>query len=471
MKSITKKTKIVATIGPASSSKSTLKKMIRAGLNVARLNFSHGTHESHGEVYAAIQKASEEVRTPVAILQDLSGPKIRIGTFDDGQVMLKRGQTFTLMTKKIQGDAMRVYVNYAKLPREVSRGATLMMYDGKIQLEVVKTTNDSVVCKVIVGGVVSNNKGVNVPGGNLSIRSLTKKDRADVVFGIQNNVAFIALSFVRTARDVQDLRKILDAQSSEAMIIAKVETQEAIQNIDEIIEAADGIMVARGDLAVEIGAEYVPAEQKRIIQQCNQLGKPVITATQMLDSMEVSSIPTRAEVSDVANAILDGTDAVMLSGETATGAYPVESLRVMTRIAHTTEADYRNMNLEYLGTSKYIDDTVTSSVVRVANNVRATAIVALTTSGRTARLISRFKPYHIIYAITHDSLRQQQLLLSFGVEPLLEKTSHTIDKLVTDVKSIIRTKKIARKNDRVVVSAGMPFGQKGSTNMLVVVDI
>jgi pyruvate kinase len=471
MKTTPKKTKIVATIGPASHDISILKKMIRAGMNVARLNFSHGTHDSHKESLDRIKIASTATKTPVAILQDLSGPKIRIGTFANGSVILKRGQRFTLTTDKIVGDNTRVHINYAKLPDEISVGAHIMIFDGKITLRVEKYTKTDIQCNVITGGLISNNKGVNIPGAQLSMRSLTKKDRADVIFGMKHNVAFIALSFVRTAADIHDLRKILQRNKSDAMIIAKIETLEAIENITEIIEATDGVMVARGDLAVEIGPEHVPLAQKRIIYHCNQLGKPVITATQMLDSMETSSVPTRAEVSDVANAILDGTDAVMLSGETATGSYPVESICVMTRIAQTTEPNNINVDLEYIGEPKNTDDAVTSSVVRVANNVRAKAIIALTSSGLTARLISRFKPYHTVYAITTSTIRQQQLLASSGVEPLIMKTSNNVNIFTKEITKFVQKQGIAKSGDTIVLSAGMPFGEVGSTNMLFVLRV
>lgn len=465
------KTKVVATLGPASNSATVIKKLIRAGVNVARLNFSHGDHEIHKDSLDHFREAAKSLKTHAGILQDLSGPKIRVGEFENGKEILKKGQIFTLTNKKFLGTKEKAFVNYKRLPKEVKKGSPIMIFDGKIHLEVVNVTENDIVCKVLVGGEISNRKGVNVPGANLSLSSLTAKDKKDVLFGIKHKVEFVALSFVRRAKDVRDLRKILVAGKSKAMIVSKIETQEAVENIDEIIKESDGVMVARGDLAVEIGPEFVPTVQKSIIEKCNTLGKPVITATQMLDSMENAPVPTRAEVSDVANAILDGTDAIMLSGETATGDYPVEAVEVMSRIAETTEEKYKNTNLEYLGDSKHTTDAVTSAVVRIANNVRARTIVALTASGFTPRLVSRYKPHHAIVAISSNDFVCNQLSISYGVESLCVEISDDHCGRVEDISKIVRSKRLASKGEKVVISAGIKPGKAKGTNMLFVIKV
>jgi pyruvate kinase len=346
-----------------------------------------------------------------------------------------------------------------------------MIFDGKILLRVKKVDGENIDCVVERGGEISNKKGLNIPEASLSIKSLTEKDKKDVLFGIKNKVEFVAFSFVRNKDDVADLRKILNKNKSEAMLVSKIETLEAVSNIDEIIEASDAVMVARGDLAVEIGAENVPMVQKSIIKKANRLGKPVITATQMLDSMEHSQVPTRAEVSDVANAILDGTDAIMLSGETATGNYPEEAVSAMTRIAIATEKSRSKRQYVDLDKSEEVIDAVTLSVVRMAETVKAKAIIALTESGLTARMINRFHAPFPIFAVSPREIACNQLLLSYGVTPVKKTMSGYVDTFVKEITDFVLKEKIAKKKDKIVLSAGMPFGKVGSTNTLFVLSV
>lgn len=466
-----KSTKIVATIGPASSHGPLLSDMIAAGLNVARLNFSHGSHEEHAARVKLVRAAGKRAGKRVAILQDLGGPKIRIGDFADGPVTLVPGARFTLTTEKVAGTVSKTYINYPMLPREVKRGMSIMINDGKIRLSVESITKTDVVCRVVVGGEVSNRKGVNVPGANLSIRSLTGKDKDDVKFGIEHDVEFIALSFVRQASDVEELRAILKKAGSKAMIVAKMETEEAVANMDAILAVTDAVMVARGDLAVEIGPENVPMVQKTLIKKANRLGKPVITATQMLDSMEHAPVPTRAEVSDVANAIFDGTDAIMLSGETATGDYPLIVIETMARVARAAEVARTKRQFVDLEQSHDVIDAVTLSVVRVAEDIGAKAIIALTESGLTARMIARFRMPLPIYSISPREIACNQLVLSHGVFPIKKTLSKDIDVFTREIAAFVVKEKIAKKGDKIVLSAGMPFGKVGSTNTLFVLTV
>ncbi|MCW9054642.1 MAG: pyruvate kinase [Candidatus Pacebacteria bacterium] len=464
------KTKIVATIGPATESEEMLTKLTKAGLDVMRLNFSHGDHQEHLGRIVAARKVSKKLGKTVAILQDLAGPKIRIGEFYQERVMLKKGSVFTLTTKNVVGDETKVFVNYRTLPKEVKKGGTILLDDGKKKLEVVGTTADSIKCKVIVGGETKGRRGVNVPGAYLKISSLTAKDKKDLAFGIKQGVDFVALSFVRQPKDVLDLRKILDKEKSDAAIIAKIETQEAVDNIDEIIALADGIMVARGDLAIEVPAEDVPVIQKMIVKKCNELGKPVIVATQMLESMIHSPVPTRAEVSDVANSIFDGTDAIMLSEETTLGEYPLEAVLVMSRIARRVEALakwHREIMVREDGTQSTVD-TISSSAVDVADRVKAKAIVALTESGSTARMVSRFKPTQPIIVMSPNERARTKLSLSYGCYHAPIKGFTSIREVTKTVSVWMANNKLAKKDDKIVIVAGIPFGKTGGTNMVFV---
>lgn len=471
MKKITKYTKIVATIGPASSNKAVLRQMFLAGVNVVRMNFSHGTHAEHQARLDSVRTIAKELGIRVSILQDLSGPKIRIGDFKEGKVMLKKGQSFSLTTDPIVGDSSIVHINYPKLPTEIRPGNTIMIFDGKISLSAKKIVGNTIHCTVITGGEISNKKGVNIPGANLSIKSLTEKDKKDLVFGIKNKVDFVAFSFVRSANDVHELRALLHAKKSKAQIVSKIETVEAIQNFNEILHATDVVMVARGDLAVEIGAENVPVYQKQIILLCNENGKPVITATQMLDSMEQTSVPTRAEVSDVANAIFDGTDALMLSGETAAGMYPVESVKVMSRIAQVIEKSLPSRKFIDLGDKGDIVNAVTLSAIRVAEDVQAKAIIVLTESGLTARMINRFRTPFPIYAISPHEAILNQMMISYAVTPVNMTCSKHLDILTKEIIQFVVKNKIANKGEKIVLSAGTKFGKVGSTNSLFVVEV
>ncbi|MFA6315470.1 MAG: pyruvate kinase [Candidatus Paceibacterota bacterium] len=464
-----KKTKIVCTIGPATEKEETLSELVEAGMNVMRLNFSHGSFEEHQARVESIRSIMKKSGKPVAILQDLCGPKIRIGTFKEKMVLLHEGQEFILTTDEVEGDEHKVHVNYDALPREVKPGTKIMLQDGTKTLEVKEVKGNDIITKVLVGGHLSNHKGVNVPGAHLSVSSLTDKDREDVKFGIKNNLDFIAMSFVRKAADIVELRKILDEANSNAQIIAKIETPEALADIDAIIEVTDAVMIARGDLAIEIPAEEVPIVQKLIIHKCNSVGKPVITATQMLESMIKSPVPTRAEVSDIANAIIDGTDAIMLSEETTLGDFPVEAVKIMTRIALRVENEvYTRDTIAEYDASHGVTDVVSQSAVRAAHNVGAKLIVALTRSGKTARMIARYRPAEPIMALSDASGNANKLTLSFGCYPFVAQTFKTVDEILKIARSITVENGLANIGDKIVIVAGMPFGSSNETNFILV---
>lgn len=467
-----KKTKIVATIGPATSSQEQLEKLLKAGLNVVRMNFSHGDFAEHQVKIDNAKAASAKTGMPVAFLQDLGGPKIRIGEFatESGRVTIKKGQTFTLTTKEIKGDETKAYVNYKKLTSEIKVGHTVMLDDGKKRLTVTKLKGDEIICKVEVGGELKGRRGVNLPDTDISISSLTPKDKKDLEFGLKNNVDFFALSFVRRPKDVLDLRKILDAAKSKAHIISKIETPQAVENIDEIIRISDGIMVARGDLAVEVPAEKVPLIQKMIIRKCNEAGKPVITATQMLESMINSPVPTRAEVSDVANAILDGTDAIMLSEETTLGQYPIEAVSLMTRVAEHVEQDFikEMFHNDHPRAKAQVADAMTLAAVKAAMQVEAKFIVSITGSGYNARVLSRHKPSTPIIVLTPNEVTFQQLQLSWGCNPVLIKEHKSIKDTSVLIRDVLTKEKLAKKGDTVLVSTSMPFGEVHQPNLMFV---
>lgn len=453
---MTKKTKIVCTIGPATASQEMLEGLLEDGMNIMRLNFSHGDFEEHEARVKNLRAAMEKTGLKAGILQDLAGPKIRIGNFKTESITLKEGQHFTLTIDEIEGDETRVSINYPHLPQEVAPGHIIFLHDGKKKLEVVEVNGNEVLTKVLIGGDIKGKRGVNLPDSDLSISCLTEKDRKDLMFGIKHNVDFFALSFVRRPEDIDELRKILKENGSEAKIIAKIETPQAIKNIDEVVEKADGLMVARGDLAIEIPAEKVPFAQKMMIQKCIAAGKPVITATQMLESMINSPVPTRAEVSDVANAILDGTDAIMLSEETTLGGYPREAVRMMSRVAKEVEANYPEREIVHgLGKGNTaVTDSITGSVVKTAHDVGAKAIIALTHSGFTARMVSRHKPQMPIFSISSEEKTINQLCLSFGCMPLHHKDPKSVDDAVDMVRKICIEKEIAKAGDKVIIVAG-----------------
>ena len=470
-----KKTKIVATIGPVTQSEEQLVKLLQAGFNVMRLNFSHGDFAEHQVKVDNLRKAIKKTGISAAIMQDLGGPKIRIGDFKDGMVHLKEGQMFTLTTDDVMGDETRVSVNYKPLPKELKVGSPVLLHDGKKRLEVKEIKGNNILCKVIVGGDIKNRRGINLPGAHLSISSLTDKDKRDVEFTIKNDLDFVAFSFVRRADDIRELRSILEKAKSEAKIIAKVEDVEGLENIDEIIKLVDGVMVARGDMAIEIGAENVPMVQKTIIKKCNELGKMVITATHMLESMIKAPVPTRAEVSDIANAILDGTDAIMLSEETTLGDYPIESVNVMTKVAKRIENDplyisqvLETQKLKHETMGERVSDAISNEAVDIANAVKAKFIVALTYSGFTARMIARYKPLQPLLAFTPNEKTLNQLHMSFGVEPVLIKKFSTLNEVIKVIRQHAIKSKVAQKGDKFIMAAGTPFAKKIDSNMLMV---
>ena len=467
-----KKTKIVCTIGPVTESLEKLTELVEAGMNVMRLNFSHGDFAEHQRRVDNIREVMKKTGKTVAILQDLGGPKIRTGEFKTTTITLKPGDKFIFTTEQIVGDETRVSINYPLLPQEVKVGGMILVDDGKKRFQITAIKDNEVHTTCVVGGITKGRRAVNLPGAYLSVSSITDKDRADLEFGIRNQVDFVALSFVRRPEDIVELRALLDKAKSKAAVIAKIETPEALENLDEIIKLADGIMVARGDLAVEIPAEEVPLAQKLLISKCNAIGKPVITATQMLESMIKSPVPTRAEVSDVANAIIDGTDAIMLSEETTLGEYPLEAVKMMTRIALRIESEvYTNDTIAEYDDSHGITDVVSQSSVRAAHNVEAKLIVALTHSGFTAKMIARYRPAEPILALTDQAENAAKLMLSFGCYPLVVPTFKTIDEILDIVRKAAMTHELAHTGDKIVVVAGMPFGKTKETNFTLVATL
>ncbi|MEX0918427.1 MAG: pyruvate kinase [Candidatus Paceibacterota bacterium] len=464
-----KHTKIVATVGPASNHDQIVKQLIKKGVNVFRLNFSHGDYRQHEESIDRIRRISRQLKLPVAILQDLGGPKIRIGDFADKEINLLAGRTFILTTRQVVGRQDIVSLNYKKLPQEVKAGDILFLDDGKkkLKVEAIKNKTD-IICRVLVGGRIKSRRGLNAPDPLLSIRSLTPKDRRDVLFGLKHGVDFIAMSFVRSRSDIESLRRLVDSQKGRAKIIAKIETKEAIEDLDNIIAAADGVMVARGDLAIEIPAEDVPVVQKDIIAKCNQTGRPVITATQMLGSMALQPFPTRAEVNDVANAIFDGTDAVMLSEETATGLYPILAVELMQRIAcrieQTTFHEDR-LSREHLS-FKSVVDAFSYAAINMTHEINGRAIVALSRSGYTARMVARYRPSVPLLVLTPEEITYRQLALTYACYPVLVPPFNTTKKAVAIAKKTLLKKGLVAKGDQVIIIAGIPFNVSGSINLL-----
>lgn len=465
-----KKTKIVATIGPASSSQEVLREMMKRGLNVARLNFSHGTHEEHKVVMDAVKQARESLDLPVAIMLDTKGPEIRTRNFKDGKAILKDDQEFTITTRDILGDDTIAGVTYEGLPEDVKVGDRILIDDGLIELVIKSIEGTEIHCVVENGGEVSNHKGVNVPMVNISLPAVTEKDTSDIVFGIMNGVDFIAASFVRKAQDVLDIRKVLEENGGKHIdIISKIENHEGVKNLDEIMAVSDGIMVARGDLGVEIAPEDVPLVQKEIIRKCNAVGKPVITATQMLDSMIRNPRPTRAEVTDVANSILDGTDAIMLSGETAVGKYPVEAVETMYNIALKIEdsINYQKMlRNKSLVLGKTITESVSFSACGGALNLNAKAILTPTSSGYTAKAVAKIRPKAPIIATTQSEVAARKLSLVWGVYPLLSPGADNTDELFENSINSAKEKGFLEDGDLIMITAGIPVGVAGTTNMI-----
>lgn len=466
-----KKTKIVCTIGPTSESDDILEKLMTCGMNLARLNFSHGDYDEHKKRIEAIKRVREKLDYPVGILLDTKGPEIRLEKFKDGKVELKKDQHFTLTTRDVLGDETIVGIGYKGLPKDVNEKDTILIDDGLIEMEVIEIVNGTdIVCIVKNNGTLTDHKGVNVPGVKTNMPAVTEKDINDIKFGIDNGIDFIAASFIRRASDVLEIRKILEENEADYIeIIAKIENQEAVDNIDEIINASDGIMVARGDLGVEITTEEIPLIQKAIIRKCNKAGKPVITATQMLDSMMRNPRPTRAEVNDVANAILDGSDAIMLSGETAAGKYPVEAVKTMRDIALRTEAslDYREiLHLKALEKEYTTTNAISRATCSIAEDLGASAILTATSSGNTAKAVSKFRPKAPIVAATTTRKVMRKLSLTWGVYPTLASESTSTDEVIDMAIHSALEKEYIKEGDLIVITAGIPVAVSGSTNLL-----
>ncbi len=466
-RNLPRRTKIVATVGPATLKPGVLRSLIEAGATTLRLNFSHGTHEDHQRSIRLIRQTAFELNQPVAILQDLQGPKIRLGKFASGKIKLEKGDSFILTSRSVECNQEISYVSYKCLAQEVPSGATILLDDGKVEMKVesVDSEHDNLHCRVVVGGFLSNNKGVNFPGVSLSIRALTDKDRKDLMFGLDQGVDWIALSFVCNPQDVLEIKELIASAGKSVPVVAKIEKHEAIEQMEAILSLCDGVMVARGDLGVELPAEDVPILQKRLIATANKLGIPVITATQMLDSMLNNPRPTRAEISDVANAILDGTDAVMLSNETAVGNYPVEAVATMARIAQRTEQEQvRAVNHNY--TSRSIPNAISSAVAQIAEQLEASAIMTLTKSGATARNVSKFRPQTPILAITPHVYVARQLQLVWGVRPLLVLDLPSTGQTFQAAINVALEKDLLAERDLVVMTAGTLQGISGSTDLI-----
>lgn len=466
-----RRTKIVCTIGPATNSEEMLTRLVRSGMNVARLNFSHGTHEYHKDTLERIKRVRRREGMPVAILLDTKGPEIRVKDFKDGFAELREGAEFTLTTREIEGTEQAVTVTYAGMPAELSEGNSILIDDGNIELCVKCCTETDVICQVVRGGRISNHKGINVPNVHLDMPFLSEQDQSDILFGIENDVDFIAASFVRCKEDVIALRKFVDYHGARDLrIIAKIENIEGVNNFDEILRYADGIMVARGDMGVELSFERLPGLQKRFIKKCYQSGKMVITATQMLESMISHANPTRAEITDVANAVFDGTSAVMLSGETAMGKYPALAVEVMGRIVTQAENDAFEMDA-YAGISYEIDNNDTTNAVcdatcTTARDISAKAIIAVTKSGQTARRMSKFRPVQPIVAATPVEKTFHQLALSWGVFPVLARLQSSSDELLLHAIDCAKQIDAVENGDIVVIAAGIPLDTTGSTNLM-----
>jgi len=462
------KTKIVATIGPASNTKSVLEKLIHAGMNVARLNFSHGSYEEHGEVIRTIRSLSRTMNRPIGILLDLQGPKIRIGKLKDGgPVELITGGTVRITTQKLEGTAEKLSTTYTNLPSDVKKGNNILLDDGLIELKVRSKRKDTINCEIVNGGMLKEHKGINLPGVNVSAPSLTEKDRRDLNFGIKVGVDYFALSFVRHAEDLKQIKQIIKKQGHNTPVVAKIEKPEAVDNLHEILEVTDAIMVARGDLGVELNPEQVPCVQKKIISAAIRANKPVITATQMLESMSSNPIPTRAEASDVANAIFDGTDAVMLSGETASGKYPVQSVKMMARIAAQAEnSEFMTFNLHHeKDPTDLVPHAVAQSAVNILHELNAKGIVVFSVSGSTAKLISKKRPSRPVNAFTPNIRIYNRLALIWGITPLFIATISNVNRLIQASENILIDKKIAKQDDLIIIVVG--FGlKKGSTNVI-----
>ena len=464
-----RKTKIICTLGPSTDKDGVLRELIANGMNVARFNFSHGSHEEHKGRLDLLKSLREELGKPVAALLDTEGPEIRLKDFKNGTEMLEAGQTFTLTTRDVEGTKEICSITYKDLPQDVAPGGTIMLDDGLIKLQIQTVNDTDIVCTVLNNGKIKNKKGVNVPGVHLSMPYMSQRDKDDIIFGIEQGFDFIAASFVRTAQDVYEIRNLLNEYDSNIRIIAKIENREGVNNIDSILAAADAVMVARGDQGVEIDFTELPGIQKNIIERSFSFGKPIVTATQMLDSMMVNPRPTRAEISDVANAIYDGTSAIMLSGETAAGAYPVEALKTMSAIAERTETE-NHARVEYLTEATNgkisVSDATAHAACLTAKDVNAAAIVTVSESGTTARLLSKYRPQQPIIACVMKEQVQRQLSLSWGITSLMMPLAHSTDELIEMSTALAKENGFLHNGELAVVTAGVPVGISGTTNMI-----
>ncbi|OMH40533.1 pyruvate kinase [Desulfurobacterium indicum] len=465
-----KRAKIVATLGPAVSDERVLERLVKEGLNVVRLNMSHGTHEEHKKRIRLVRKVEENTKKPIPILVDLCGPKIRIGKIKDEPLYLHRGNIIVLTSDKNYGED-EVFVNYERLPEEVKPGEAILLADGAFRLKVKEIDGKRVICEVVVGGPLTSHKGVNLPHTSLSIPALTEKDRKDVKFAVSAGADIIALSFVRKADDVLELKAMLDTlNASHIPVVAKIEKPEAVERIDEILDVADAIMVARGDLGVEMPIEKVPVIQKMLIRKANRKGKPVITATQMLKSMVDMPIPTRAEVTDIANAVLDGTDALMLSEETAVGKYPVEVIRTMSKVITEAEKMYPYRRYEEIEPIT-LQDSLAKAACSLARNEQIKAIIPFTRTGATALAVAKFRPSVPVFAVTHDVKTSRKLALIWGIESCLTVQVDSVEKMINVSVQAVKDRGIAKLGDKIIVLAGAPAGVPGSTNLVKVVEV
>lgn len=470
-----RKTKIVCTIGPASRDPETLKEMLQAGMNVARVNFSHGTHAEHKETIETFRRVRDELGLPAAVLLDTKGPEIRIRDFERGEEVLRDGQAFTLTTREVMGTQDIVSVTYKDLPKEVAPGNLVLINDGKIVIKVTKITETDVKGKVIHGGKISNHKGINLPNVNLNMAYISPQDREDILFGIANDVDYIAASFVRSAGDVRAVRQLLDENGGqEIKVISKIESTQGIENFEEILQLSDGIMVARGDMGVEVAYEKLPGIQKRFIRRCVQSGKIVITATQMLESMITSPIPTRAEITDVANAVFDGTTAVMLSGETAAGQFPVEAVKTMAKIAAQAEEDQPTVpgrdTIWHEMDALDVTNAVGHAACTLAKDIKAGAIMAITKTGYTAKRMSKFRPSTMIIGATPYEKTYHQLALVWGVRPIMANYRYEIEELFGHCARKAIRAGLIQEGDKVVLTAGLPVDVPGNTNIIRVME-
>lgn len=456
--------KIVCTIGPASSSRAVLFHLIKSGMDVARLNFSHGSHESHQEVVRLIRAGCKKFRRPVSILQDLQGIKIRVGLFKNGEVELRKGNSLSIHPGEGTGDERNIFVSYPALLKDAKKGDRILLDDGLMQLRIIEKSRGALIARVIEGGVLKNRKGVNLPGMRISQRPFTEKDMRDLELGLKMAVDYVAISFVRNARDIAVIKDWAQKKGGRMQVIAKIEKPEALLNIDEIFEVSDGIMIARGDLGVEVAPEEVPLIQKALIKKANNKGKIVITATQMLESMKENLRPTRAEATDVANAVIDGTDALMLSAETASGEYPIEALMMMDRIIRHTEQTQKIAS-DYTRGNSYAE-ALADAACRASDDIGAKVLVAFTRSGFTARLVSKFRPKVPIIAFTSDHAAMSRLPLYWGVIPKYMKPLANTDQLLREAERALLKEKIVKKGDKIVIIASSPLSTKAKTNFM-----